>query len=62
VYFHLIGEGTPAPFSLIRWQVIDRFHWTPEQFDNISWGDLQELFQVDDGIAKARNFGKGGHG
>ena len=60
MYLSLIGDGTPAPFEVTRWRLVERFGWTLAEVDGMTMADLHELYQVDDGIGKARQFGKGG--
>lgn len=49
-----IKADAPAPFELLRWQLVERFHWTLAEVDNLSMADWHEYLQVDDGKARAR--------
>lgn len=46
------------PIELLRWQIAERFGWTLQEVDSLSWQDLTELLQIDD----ARNRARGGRG
>jgi len=39
----------------VRWTLIERFHWTPREFDELSMADLHEFFQVEDGRQKGEH-------
>ena len=43
-----------APLELIRWNLAERFGWTLEYVDALSWQDMAELNQIDDGRMRAR--------
>ena len=47
-----MSRGDPAPFEYVRWTLIERFHWTPQEFDQVHMADLHEFFQVEDGRQK----------
>lgn len=38
------NTGTPIP--LLRYRLMDKFGWTPQQLDAIPWRELQELMTV----------------
>ena len=38
------NTGTPIP--LLRYRLMDKFGWTPQQLDAIPWRELQELMAV----------------
>ena len=46
--------GKPAPVELIRWSLVERFGWTLPDIDAMSVEDLHQLYQIDDGRAKAK--------
>jgi len=43
----------PAPFEMVIWDLVERFHWTLDYARSISLADLRELHQIDDGKNKA---------
>jgi hypothetical protein len=49
----LIG-GDKIPWAYYRWEIAREFGWTLDYVDALTLGNLQEYFQVRDGIAKAR--------
>ena len=46
--------GKPVPLALTRWVLAERFHWTLDEVDALTLGDLEELHYVDDGRTKAK--------
>jgi hypothetical protein len=38
------NTGTPIP--LLRYRLMDKFGWTPQQLDAIPWRELQEIMAV----------------
>jgi len=41
------GTGmVPAPPELVELSLMERFHWTPDQIDNLDVGRMQRLFFV----------------
>jgi len=53
VYLHL-RWNEPAPLELLRWNLVERFGWTLGEVDALSFEDLREFLQVEDGRAKAK--------
>lgn len=49
-----VTHGAPAPFALLRWRIMERFGWTPAEFDSLSMEDLHEILQIDDALGKQR--------
>jgi hypothetical protein len=43
------------PLEAIRWRLVMDTGWTLEYVDALSLGDLQEYFQVMDGMNKGRS-------
>jgi hypothetical protein len=41
------------PWEYWRWKIAEQFHWTLEQIDALSMADLEEYFQIQDGVHKA---------
>jgi hypothetical protein len=39
--------------AMDRWSLCERFHWTLDEVDKLSLGDIFELIQVDDGRMRA---------
>jgi len=46
--------GSDPPFELIRWTIAEKYGWTLPEIDALSWADMVEYFQIEDGRAKAR--------
>lgn len=44
--------------EMMRWEMVERFHWTLADVDALTLEDLHELIQIDDGRAKARSKGE----
>lgn len=42
------------PWEYWRWRIAEQYGWTLNEVDALSMDDLQEWFQVQDGICKAR--------
>jgi hypothetical protein len=37
-----------------KWQLIKLTHWTLDYVDSLSFGQLQKLMQIEDGLNKSR--------
>jgi hypothetical protein len=49
-----VKYGKDTPLELVKWSMMERFGWTPEQFAGLSLADLFEFLQVEEGRNKAR--------
>lgn len=38
--------NTGAPIPLMRYRLMDKFGWTPQQLDAIPWRELHEIMTV----------------
>ena len=49
--------GQPVPhdvyLKLIKWNIVKQTGWTFEYIDSLSYGKLQEILQIEDGLTKA---------
>jgi hypothetical protein len=52
-------KNAPAPYELIKWNMIERFHWSLEEWYQMSLQDLKEFVDVETGRLKAKPPGKG---
>jgi hypothetical protein len=43
----------PAPNKLLKWELAARFNWTLEYIGRLSMQDIQDYYQVRDGMGKA---------
>lgn len=41
--------GAGMPLELLRWSLAERFGWRLEDVDALSWGDVVEFLQIEDG-------------
>lgn len=47
------------PFEYTRWKLAEKFGWTLEYIDSLSLQDMQDYWQIQDGIGRADEIRKG---
>jgi len=52
VYKHLRWKA-PPPLALLHWTLAERFGWTLDTIDGLSFSRIHEFFQIEDGRARA---------
>jgi len=40
--------------KLTKWNLAKQTHWTLDYIDSLTYGQLQEIIQMEDGLTKAR--------
>jgi len=39
---------------MVKWNIVKQTHWTLDYIDSLSFGQMQELIQIEDGLSKAK--------
>lgn len=46
--------GTPAPPELLKWELVEHYHWTLEYVESLTMQQIHEYYQIKDARMKAR--------
>jgi hypothetical protein len=50
-----LTQGKNLPWEYWRWKIAEQYHWTLDYVDGLSMQDIEDYFQVHDGIGKANS-------